>query len=290
MASAPSEPPPSSQNLAEGSDRRQWFGGFLLIFLHLGVALWLWFRLSIGSSNLDKLLFLVVLACFVALTFNFVSGSMTYQISDGKRKILASGGAAAFIIVISLARFLLTSSETDRPGLTIWLRDSTGAQIPKLKGRVVTAAAGNVLDKGIIDDEGSADLKILTWGDAARRATYEIQAGEWVWHRTRTKTIDTFFKERSLTLALVQNESSCCVLGRLLDAQTAAPIPGAIVWVEENSDTSSGAGIFKIYVSPSKRTRLLALSILKDGYTTYNETITADEEVQSIYLTPKLKK
>ena len=79
--------------------------------------------------------------------------------------------------------------------------------------------------------------------------------------------IDTLVKvQKSFTLSLKRNNDLGVVFGRVVDFETEQPVVGAMVRLQDLSDTTDAFGQFRIEIPFSQQDKTQRVSVVKDGY------------------------
>jgi hypothetical protein len=257
-------------------------GTIILLFLLLGVLVYL----TPCPSETQFIYFKVALALVAGLFGWLIPGFIRFNATWASVTVKATAGMGLFMIVLIYAPQLSTATgKCANTQYTIILRDSTSRTIPDLSGSLSILIKNNV-QKAQIQSDGSVEVKGITVDMENYLFNVELHADNWVFAATRSKTIDTAFRNDRLVLRLVQDDAFCCISGVILD-KDARKLPDVAMYHNGNR-TNVDSGEFRIIIPPAARKETHTIRFEKEGYQPVEKTISIITGVgQQIYMHKK---
>lgn len=148
----------------------------------------------------------------------------------------------------------------------------TGARLyPQLKEGTVQLYVENKWEPARIDPDGLADFKSLPASLKDSRTRIRLKAPFW-----KLSQNSIVLKGKSVTLEAVPDGSLGKVTGQIVDESGMEPLPGVMVLVHNQRDTTDEFGEFKINIPLALQRQQYAISARKAGYKTLSRRFELD--------------
>jgi hypothetical protein len=238
---------------------------FVAIFLIIGLGFLVYFLPC--PTDIAYIYFKVVISLAAASFSAILLGFIRITHSFGKTIVTAGGGFAIFLIVFKLTPSLIDTRgkcAQDMFVYTFFLRDSTGASIKNLRGKVTLQLGNNSVSDSIRNSE-SIDIKGIASIFKDSLVRIELQSEGWCFMDTKLPNSSVRLTNDNATLKLIPDETLCCIEGRIKN-ENGVKLSNAKIILNDIVVKSDLNGWFRIVIPPYMRKVSQQLEISREDY------------------------